>query len=152
MSGDLVEMPQWVACLAQWLRAEAEVTDVIDGDAIHSTKLPGLELRTYPVVLVRLITDPDRLANIHYLVGALFQVDVWANTADDAWRIAARLRAVLSQRLAHGRQTVPAGSFVASNVQVGGVRPDTATSATADATSNAEREHARFDLTVSLHP
>lgn len=148
----LVTFPDWLACVSEWLRAQPELDDLLDGRIY--TELPGD--KEFPLLIVNQINDPSVTEDVHWGVNALFQVDVWGGPKATTWTVAESARALLSQRFAGARHDLTNGSLTVGSVRVGGIRRTTdkvATQAT-ETTSEVSRARPRasFDFAAVLKP
>jgi hypothetical protein len=154
MSDTLVVLPDWLACLSEWLRDQDEVTDLVDQRVY--TELPAT--KTYPLVRVAHLTDPSATPGVHWAVDCLFQIDIWGGPKAITWTIGETIRALLMQRFAGQAHDLTAGQIVAGRVRAGGIRRDTdsvstsATDAETDTETTIARPRASFDAAVILHP
>lgn len=148
---DLLIMPDWRSCLYQWLIAQDELTDLVDG-RVYS-ELP--KSKEFPLVRLSQIADPTITAGVHWAVRAVFQVDVWGTSQNLTWEIAATIKSLIESRLAGAHDTA-AGSFIAGNAKAGGTRRSTEpverVGTESDVETSAARPHCSFDFTVILHP
>jgi hypothetical protein len=147
----IVVLPEWEACLYQWVTAQTEFSDQW-GDRLYR-ELPNTKV--YPLGQVRQIGDPNIVPGAHGIVRALFQFDFWGDDGHATWQIAETTRALLETRLT-GTHDVPAGPFVAGHVVCGGIartREPVASQAvegTDTAETSRRRPHCRFDARAVL--
>lgn len=152
MSDELVVLPDWLACLSEWLREQPELDDLLDGRVV--TEMPRGS-KTFPVLVINQVSDVGITGDAHWGVRALFQVDVWGGPKAVTWTIAETARALLKQRFGGFEHDMTAGAIVAGRVTAGGIRRTTEQVAVAveagEATTRAHPK-ASFDVSVVLHP
>ncbi|HNG23415.1 MAG TPA: hypothetical protein PLC03_05575 [Microthrixaceae bacterium] len=136
----LVLLPNTAALTSAFLRAQDEVSDLVD-DRVY-TILPNS--KTFPLVRVRRIGGTAGTRFAHWLDAPLFQVDAWADTAAVAFEVTETCRAALVQRFS-GIYHFTGVSGVVTSVEAGGITegfdPDEQTKA-----------RGRFDAVVMAHP
>lgn len=151
----MIVFPDWLACLSEWFRDQAELAELID-DRVFTEMPKAPELKVFPLMVVTQLTDPPIVNHpAHWAVRGLFQVDVWGGRKAETWTVAETARALTAQRLT-GAHDLTAGAFVAAGVTPGGIRrtPDVRPTAGVedDAETSKVRPRASFDFTVVLHP
>jgi len=144
--------PDWLACVSEWLRDQAELTALAGGRGY--TELP--RTKEFPLWTVNQLNDPSVTDDVHWAVDGLFQFDAWGGPKAQTWEIAETARALLSQRFARTSHLLDNGSIVVASVRVGGVRRTTDTVVTQASETTAEvsraRPRASFDFAAVMHP